>query len=93
MEFNKIITWNLEKNELLKSERNICFEDVLNALHSWNFKKTVKHPNKEKYWNQKMLLIEIFDYIYCIPYIEWENEIFFKTIFPSRKHTKLYLNK
>ena len=31
------------------------------------------------------------NYIYLVPYIENENEIFLKTIYPSRKFTKIYL--
>lgn len=93
MFFEKIINWNVEKNNKLKSERNISFEDILSALKKWNFMKVFSHPNEEQYWNQKILLIDINNYIYCVPYIEDENEIFFKTIFPSRKYTKLFLNK
>lgn len=31
------------------------------------------------------------DYVYLVPYVESENEIFLKTIIPSRKATKKYI--
>ena len=40
-----------------------------------------------------MFVIKIDDYVYLVPYVETENEIFLKTIIPSRKATKHYLNK
>ncbi len=38
-----------------------------------------------------MLVLNIEEYIYLVPYVESENEIFLKTIIPSRKATKNYL--
>jgi len=51
----------------------------------------IKHPNKDKYPNQKIFIVEINDYAYMIPYVESEEEVFLKTIIPSRKATKKYL--
>ena len=34
-----------------------------------------------------MFIIKIDDYAYIIPFVENENEIFLKTIYPSRKAT------
>ena len=86
----KIINWNTDKNEILKKSRNISFEDVVIEIISDNIIDTVKHPNPEKYPNQKMYIISIHDYIYVVPFIESETEIFLKTIIPSRKETKKY---
>ncbi|MEA1911142.1 MAG: toxin, partial [Spirochaetota bacterium] len=47
-------------------------------------------PNKNKYPNQQIFIIKIDSYIYYVPYIESDNEIFLKTIIPSRKLTKQY---
>ena len=41
-----------------------------------------------KYKN--VILIRIKNYIYIVPYIETEDEIFLKTIIPSRKLNKIY---
>jgi len=38
-----------------------------------------------------MMVFNIEEYIYLVPYIETREEIFLKTIIPSRKSTKEYL--
>jgi hypothetical protein len=43
--------------------------------------------------NQRSFVIDIDDYIYLVPYIENEEEIYLKTIYPSRKFTKIYLGE
>jgi hypothetical protein len=87
--WNKIVNWNFEKNELLKKDRDISFSDILQSIEEWNFWKINRHPNKEKYPNQKILQIEINDYIHIIPFVENDEEIFLKTIFKDRKVNKM----
>lgn len=89
---NKSIRYSLEKNELLKEQRDVSFEDVILALESGNLLDDFEHPNKEKYPNQNIfiILIEIKDYIYLVPYIEDDTSIFLKTIIPSRQMNKKY---
>lgn len=53
----------------------------------------IDHPNQEKYFGQRMMVFNINNYIYLVPYIENVDEIFLKTIIPSRKATKNYLEK
>jgi len=84
--------WNKLKNDLLLLERDICFENVVEAIGSGNLLDVIEHPNKSKYPNQKLYIVKIYDYVYVVPFIEKESEIIFmKTIFPSRKLTKDYL--
>ena len=40
-----------------------------------------------------MMVFNIEDYIYLVPYIETENEVFLKTIIPNKKATKDFLEK
>jgi hypothetical protein len=89
---NKSIRYSLEKNELLKEQRNISFEDVILALESGNLLDDIEHPNKEKFPNQNIfiILIEIKDYVYLVPYVEDDTSIFLKTIIPSRQMNKKY---
>lgn len=87
----KIVRWNEEKNTKLKLIRKISFEDVEEAILNGNFYHIEIHPDQEKYPNQKKLFIEIDNYIYVVPFVETDNEVFFKTIYPSRKDTKLLL--
>jgi len=92
---NKSIRYNLEKNELLRAQRNISFEDILLALENGDLVDDIEHPNKDKYPNQNIfiILVRIKDYIYLVPYVEDEESIFLKTIIPSRKMNKKYNKK
>jgi len=85
------INWNAEKNQLLMSERGVSFEDVLFALQSGKLLDDLVHPNTNKYPNQRIFVVEIDTYAWLVPYVETEDEIFLKSIIPSRKATKHYL--
>jgi len=86
-----MILWNEDKNLKLKKERNVSFEDVEVAILEDKVLDILEHPNKEKYPNQKLLIVNINEYAYVVPYVEKNEDIFLKTIFPSRKYTKKYL--
>lgn len=85
---NKPINYNEEKNQLLLIQRGIGFEDVIDKLLSGAILGKKMHPNKDKYPNQKIFILELDGYICYIPFVESENEIFLKTIIPSRKLNK-----
>ncbi len=85
--------WNIEKNTLLKQERDICFEDVVTQIYESNVLDIIKHPNQIKYPNQKIYIIFIQNYTYMIPFVKENDEIFLKTIVPSRKMHKIYKGK
>ncbi len=89
---NKTIRYSLEKNEILKEQRDISFEDVILAIENGNLLDDIEHPNKEKYPNQNIfiILIKIKDYVYLVPYVEDDTSIFLKTIIPSRQMNKKY---
>ncbi|MEI6310551.1 MAG: toxin, partial [bacterium] len=48
----------------------------------------IKHPNPEKYPNQRIFLVKIEDYVYAVPYVEDDEKVFLKTIIPNSKATK-----
>jgi hypothetical protein len=87
----KFFDWSLAKNEQLKVERQVMFEDVVFAITQGNLLDTIVHPNKKIYANQRIFIVNINDYIYLVPFVEDEKIIFLKTIIPSRKMTKKYL--
>ena len=87
----KYIDWEEEKNLKLKKERDISFEEVIIAIEDNQILDIVEHTNKEKYPNQKIIIININEYAYLVPFVESEEKIFLKTIIPSRKATKKYL--
>ena len=89
---NKLIRFSAEKNSVLKQERGVGFEDVLLAIEVGHILDDLEHPNTEKYPNQSLLimLLEIKNYVYIVPYVEDDTTIFLKTIIPSRKMNKRY---
>lgn len=87
----KYLDWDDGKNQKLKSERNISFEEVQLAVEEGRLLDTFDHPNQKRYPNQKIMVVEINDYAYLVPYIREEERIFLKTIIPNRKATKKYL--
>lgn len=89
----KYFDWSAEKNEALKLERDISFEDILVAIEAGELLDILEHPNKKRYPNQKILVVKILNYVYLVPFVEDEQKYFLKTIFPSRKMTKKYLKE
>jgi ribosomal protein S3AE len=87
----KYYDWNDDKNELLKKLRGVSFEQVVLAIVSGDLVDRIRHPNPEKYPNQKIFLVKIEDYIYSVPYVEDDEKIFLKTIIPNSKATKKHL--
>jgi uncharacterized DUF497 family protein len=85
-----IITWEPDKNEWLKKERGVSFEDVLFHIETGDLLDIYDHPNQERYPGQKMYAVAIEEYVYLVPFVESKEEIFLKTIIPSRRATKLY---
>ncbi len=81
----------MEKNESLIKERGVSFERVVQYIGNEQVLDVVKHPNASKYPNQYMFILEIDHYVYLVPFVENDNEIFLKTIIPSRKATRKYL--
>ena len=86
----KHFNWNLEKNQLLLRRRGVSFERIVFEIASGNELAVLEHPNQEKYPGQKISMVQVDDYVYAVPFIETEVEIFLKTIIPSRKATRQY---
>ncbi len=79
----KAIRWSLRKNEELKRTRGVSFDELIQS----ELIAVKRHPKKN---NQQIMLFKYRDYVWVVPFVESENEIFLKTLFPSRKCTKLY---
>jgi uncharacterized DUF497 family protein len=93
MPASKIYNWNPEKNQILIQERGISFERIIFEISMGNEVTVVMHPNQEKYSGQMISVVQVDDYVYLVPFIETESEIFLKTIIPSRKTTREYRSK
>jgi uncharacterized DUF497 family protein len=85
--------WNPEKNEWLKENRGISFEEVALLLSNGILWKKTKHPNQKEYPGQEIFLIPINNYIHFVPFVIDGETVFLKTAFPHRKATKDYLKE
>ena len=93
MKIKKPIRWSPEKNLELKRERDVSFEEILSAVEQGGLLLTVEHPNKKRYSNQRIWVVSLRGYAHMVPFVETAEEIFLKTIMPSRKATKQYLSE
>lgn len=86
----KTFRWNSQKNERLKVDRGVSFEDVVLAIESGGLLEVVEHPNSRRYPNQGVYVVAIASYVYLVPHVEEPDYVFLKTIIPSRKATRDY---
>lgn len=89
----KPFRWGLEKNEQLKLEGGTSFEIMVVAIEAGGLVDILAHPNPTKYPNQRVLVVACDGYAYLVPFVEEHDHYFLKTIIPSRKATRDYLNK
>ena len=73
----KTYDWDKDKNDWLKKERNISFEEIVAALNQDKKLDSYKHPHHGKYPNQEILVVEIDNYAYIVPLVEDEEKVFF----------------
>jgi len=74
------IRWSEEKNELLKRERGLSFEEVAAILHAHQELDILPHPSRP---NQKTLVVRLRGYVHAVPFVEEGDGIFLKTIYPN----------
>ncbi len=86
----KRFEWDVDKNDELKRERGVSCEDVLFHISNDDLLDTLKHPNADKYPNQRIFVVRIKEYVYYVPFVEDDEKFFLKTIIPSRKLNKQY---
>jgi hypothetical protein len=87
----KPFDWDDKKSETLEKQRGTCFEDIVIKIEEGFLLDNIAHPNKVKYADQMMFVVNVDGYAHCVPYMEDEKVIHLITIFPSRKFTKIYL--
>ena len=81
----KDFEWNEEKNNWLKSHRDISFEEIVFYIENDGLIDTYKHPDEEKYPRQSIFVVRTDTYVYIVPDVEEDNYFFLKTIIPDRK--------
>lgn len=87
----RYFSWDAQKNEWLKNNRGITFEEIVLNIEQGHVIDVVIHPDQYKYPDQRIFVLNINSYVYLVPFVEDKQEIFLKTIIPSRKATRIYL--
>jgi uncharacterized DUF497 family protein len=90
MSESKTYNWNADKNHLSVQERGISFERIVFEISAGNELAVLEHPNQDKYPWQRISMVQVDDYVYAVPFVETETEIFLKTTIPSRKAKRQY---
>ena len=80
--------WDPGKNDQLKQERGVSFEQVVVAVETGGLLQITPHQNQSRYPRQKVMIVEIAQYGYLVPYVDAAEHFFLKTIIPSRKATR-----
>ncbi len=87
----KPFSWSTSKNERLKAERQISFDEIVVAIEEGGVLDVLAHSNSARYPNQRILVVRFAGYVYLVPYVEDAECYFLKTVIPSRKATRDYL--
>jgi uncharacterized DUF497 family protein len=87
----KVFDWDLRKNEELRAQRKISFEDIVFSISREGLMDVLEHPDQQRYPGQRIFIVNVDDYAYIVPFVEDEKTVFLKTIIPSRKMTNKYL--
>ena len=75
--------WNELKNERLRRIRGVSFDEITKA----KLLNIEEHPARP---DQRIMLFEHKGYVWVVPCVQHGDELFLKTLYPSRKYTKLY---
>lgn len=89
----KYFSWDAEKNERLKAERGISFEEIVLHMERGDVVDIMEHPNQDRYGGQRIFVVNVGGYAYLVPFVETETDVVLKTVIPSRKATKKYLGR
>jgi hypothetical protein len=87
----KPFRWNHGKNEALKTDRGISFEEIVLTIEAGGLLDVFRHPNSGKYPNQLLFIVVLDGYVHMVPFVEEADYYFLKTVIPSRKATRDYL--
>jgi uncharacterized DUF497 family protein len=83
-----LIIWDDNKNQKLKSERKISFEEIAEIILRKDYLDILDNPTRP---DQQIFVITLNDYIYSVPFmIDEQSNIILKTAYPSRKLNQKY---
>ena len=88
-----LFDWSNEKNDWLKANRGVSFEQVVILFERDDIMDIVTNPNQKSYPGQMIAVVRIDEYVCLVPFVRNGEDIFLKTIIPSRKATAKYEGK
>ena len=77
--------WSDEKNDGLRQERGITFEDVVFHLAHGGLLDTIEHPKQRQYPGQRIFIVNVEGYACLVPFVEDDEVIFLKRIPPAAR--------
>ena len=89
----KTFRWNATKNARLRLERGVSFEEIVVAIEAGQLLDVLEHRNPARYPRQRVLVVALRRYVYLVPFVDDPDGYFLKTIIPSRKATRYYLQR
>lgn len=89
----KPFRWDPGKNDQLKQEQGLGFEQVVVTVEAGSLLQIAPHQDPSRYPRQKIMIVAIDDYAYLVPFVENDDHFFLKTIIPSRKATRDFYGK
>lgn len=85
------ILWDKDKNRKLIAERGLSLETFASLILEKKYLDILVNPARKE---QKIFIIPYQKYTYVVPFvIDSDQNIFLKTVFPSRKYHKIYRGK
>ena len=78
-----------EKDLLLRERRGVCFHDVIRIVEQDVILWYSPHRDLHRYPNQRLFVVEIDGYAYCVPYVIDGETWVLKTVYPNRKFNYL----
>lgn len=84
--------WDPQKNALLVRERGLSFEQIVLAVEGGDLLQVIAHPNPARYPNQKVMVVAMDGYAFLVPFVQEEDGYLLKTIIPSRKATRDFMD-
>ena len=83
--------WDPNKDEWLKRNRGLSFDDVVYHLENGDLLDDLLHPNQSRHPDERLYIIRVGDYAYEVPFYRAGNSENLMTAYPSRKYTREYL--
>jgi hypothetical protein len=79
--------WSEAKNDWLKVNRGLSFEAVAHAIENGLIVDDIDHPSRP---NQRVLIVELENYLCAVPYVTDGDVKFLKTIYRNRRLAEKY---